>query len=94
MNDEPNFRALAALWLARDPRAQDLDESTREAIVTRLAEALKRRRQGTDHSHQDVGLIVNIDRDQFESGKGLAEEAIEQLTRFLQERIEEERNGS
>lgn len=89
MDQEPNFEALAELWLARDPRAESLPAEARAKIVSRLAEALKQRRQSTDHASQDVGLVVNIDRDNIVPGKGLAEEAIEQLTRFLQERIDE-----
>lgn len=91
MEDLPDFRALAELWLARHPRSQELDESTRETIITRLATALKDRRNSTDRSLQDVGLVVNIDRESMSADKGLAEDAIEQLTRFLQERIEQDR---
>jgi hypothetical protein len=92
MDEQPDFQALAKLWLARDPRAQEMDDESRAKIVSRLAEALKRRRQATNHSEQDVGLVVNVDRDSILPGKGLAEEAIEQLTKFLQERIDDQ-NG-
>jgi hypothetical protein len=92
MDETPDFQALAQLWLARDPRAEALPPEAREKIVARLAQALKQRRQKTNHSHQDVGLVVNVDRDNIIPGKGLAEEAIEQLTKFLQERIDDE-NG-
>ncbi|MCA9778965.1 MAG: hypothetical protein KC800_19690 [Candidatus Eremiobacteraeota bacterium] len=89
---EPNFHALARLWLARDPRSQIMGEDERERVVQRLAEALKRRRQSTDHSKQDVGLVVNVDRDHLVPGKGLSEEAFEQLLGFLKERIENPEN--
>ena len=88
MEEEPNFEALAKLWLARDPRAANMPPEAQAKIVARLAEALKQRREKTDHKKQDVGLVVNIDRDNLIPGKGLAEEAIEQLTQFLKERIE------
>lgn len=88
MDETPNFRALAELWLARDPRSEALPPEAREQIISKLAKALERRRKGVNHQHQDVGLVVNIDRDNIVPGKGLAEEAIEQLTRFLQERID------
>ena len=68
--NEPNFHALARLWLARDPR----------------------RRQATDHPKQDVGLVVNVDRDHLIPGKGLSDEAFEQLLGFLTERIENPEN--
>ncbi len=90
MEDLPDFRALAELWLARHPRSQELDESTRETIVARLATALENRRSSTNPSLQDVGLIVNIDRESMSADKGLAEDAIEQLTRFLQEKIDQD----
>lgn len=90
MEEEPNFEALAKLWLARDPRAANMPPEAQAQIVARLADALKKRRQKTDHKNQEVGLVVNIDRDNIIPGKGLAEEAIEQLTQFLRERIESE----
>ena len=90
--NEPNFQALARLWLARDPRSQVMGEEERERVVQRLAEALKRRRETTDHSKQDVGLVVNVDRDHLVPGKGLSDEAFEQLLGFLKERIENPEN--
>jgi len=90
--NEPNFHALARLWLARDPRSQVMGEEERERVVQRLAEALKRRRQATDHPKQDVGLVVNVDRDHLIPGKGLSDEAFEQLLGFLTERIENPEN--
>ena len=88
MDETPDFEALARLWLGRDPRSENLPQDAREKIVARLAEALKKRRSSTDHAAQDVGLVVNIDRESIVPGKGLAEDAIEQLTEFLQERID------
>lgn len=88
MEELPDFRALAALWLARDPRSAGLDEEAKTKIVARLARALENRRSSTDHSLQDVGLIVNIGRDSLTADQGLAEDALDQLTQFLQERIE------
>lgn len=90
MDDTPDFEALAHLWLSRDPRAAELDEDAQAKIVARLAKALKARRDQTDHSAQDVGLIVNVDRDNIIPGKGLADSALDQLTNILKERIEEE----
>ncbi|MFA5506793.1 MAG: hypothetical protein WC314_17020 [Vulcanimicrobiota bacterium] len=86
--NEPDFHALARLWLARDPRARTMNPDEQTRIVGRLAEALKKRRESTDHSHQDVGLIVNVDRDHLVPGKGLSDEAFTQLLGFLQERLE------
>lgn len=85
---EPDFRVLAWLWLKRDPRSQSMTEEEQERVISRLAEALKKRRDQTDHSKQDVGLVVNVDRDHFEPGKGLSDEAFEQLLGFLKERID------
>jgi hypothetical protein len=86
--NEPNFEALARLWLARDPRSHLMSEEDKERAVVRLAQALQKRRQSTDHSKQDVGLVVNVDRDHLVPGKGLTDEAFDQLLGFLKERIE------
>ena len=90
MEDTPDFQALAKLWLSRDPRSQQMNEEAKAKAVERLAKALEAKRQATDHAEQDVGLVVNIDRDNIVPGKGLAEDAIEQLTQFLKERIDQE----
>ena len=86
--NEPDFEALARLWLARDPRSQIMSGEEKERAVSRLAEALRKRRQSTDHAKQDVGLVVNVDRDHIVPGKGLTDEAFDQLLGFLKERIE------
>ena len=89
-DNTPDFEALAALWLDRDPRSQNLSPEEREKAVLRLAEALRQRRDSTKHSDQDVGLVVNVARDEIEEGKGLSKAALEQLSRIVQERIEED----
>lgn len=90
MEDLPDFHALAELWLARHPRSQDLDSNTRASIVARMAAALENRRNSNDGSEEEIGLIVNIDRDSMSTENGLAEEAIDKLTQFLQERIDQD----
>ena len=86
--NEPNFEALARLWLFRDPRSHIMNDEEKERAVDRLARALRERRQSTDHSKQDVGLVVNVDREHLIPGKGLTDEAFDQLVGFLKERIE------
>jgi hypothetical protein len=87
-DSQPNFHALARLWLSRDPRSHIMDDDEKERVVERLAGELRKRRQSTDHAKQDVGLVVNIDRDHLVPGKGLSDDAFEQLVGFLKERIE------
>lgn len=88
MADAPDFKALAELWLSRDPRSAEMDPEARAKAVERLAEALRKRRESTDHEAQEVGLVVNIDRDEILKN-GLSESALEQLTQIVRERIEE-----
>ncbi len=87
---EPEFKVLAEAWVARDPRMEGLDGDRKEALVSRLAEALSRRRGIQEEESADVGLIVNIDRDHFRPGQGLSSEALDKLTEFVQERIDHE----
>ena len=65
-----------------------MEPDEKERVVERLAEALKKRREATDHPKQDVGLVVNVDRDHLIPGKGLSDDAFDQLLGFLKERIE------
>ena len=90
--EEPDYQRLAELWLARDPRTEQMDSHSRAQAVARLATALKARRQSVKHSDQDVGLVVNVDRDSFVPGQGLSSDTLDQLTHFIQERIDDE-NG-
>lgn len=87
---EPDFKSLAEAWVANDPRMNELDGDRREAMVGRLAEALSRRRNLREAEEKDIGLVVNVDRDHFRPGGGLSEDALQKLTEFVQERIDEE----
>jgi hypothetical protein len=87
---EPDFKALAEAWVANDPRMQDLDPERREALVGRLAEALSRRRKYEKPEDEEIGLVVNVDRDHFRTDRGLSETAMRQLTKLVQERIDQE----
>ncbi len=87
---EPDFKALAEAWAANDPRLNELEGDRREAMIGRLAEALSRRRNLQAAEERDIGLVVNIDRDHFRPEGGLSEAALEQLTEFVQERIDED----
>jgi hypothetical protein len=87
---EPDFKALAEAWVANDPRMNELDGDRREALVGRLAEALSRRRNLQTPKDLDIGLVVNVDRDHFRTGKGLSESAMRQLTELVQERIDQD----
>jgi hypothetical protein len=89
MQDEPDFQTLAALWLARNPRSEELDETTRSAVVKRLAQALEARRASIGQIDHEADLVVNVDRGHFTAGERLPEDAVEQLTRFVQERIDQ-----
>ena len=60
MNDEPNFEALAELWLARDPRSQNLTPEAKAKIVSRLASALRKKRESTDHPAQDAKAAARL----------------------------------
>ena len=85
---EPDFKALAEAWVANDPRMNALDDDRREAMVSRLAEALSRRRKTQTPNDTDIGLVVNVDRDHFKPGGGLSETALDKLTEMVQERID------
>lgn len=87
---EPDFKALAEAWVANDPRMSELDPDRREALVSRLAEALSRRRNHEKPDDQDIGLVVNVDRDHFRTDRGLSETAMRKLTELVQERIDQE----
>ncbi len=88
---EPDFKALALAWVANDPRMSALDEDRREALVIRIAEALSRRRGIEKPDDEEIGLVVNIDRDHFQPGGGLSNVALDQLGDFLQERIDQDK---
>lgn len=85
---EPDFKALAEAWVANDPRMQGVDGDRKEALIGRIAEALSRRRGYQKEEAADVGLIVNVDRDHFRPGQGLSSAALDKLTEFVQERID------
>ena len=68
-----------------------LDEDRQESLVSRIAEALSRRRETEKPDDEDVGLVVNIDRDHFQPGGGLSDVALDQLGDFLQERIDQDK---
>lgn len=87
---EPDFKALAEAWVANDPRMNELDADRREALVSRLAEALHRRRDNQTPDDTDIGLVVNVDRDHFRTDRGLSESAMRKLTELVQERIDQE----
>lgn len=87
---EPDFKALAEAWISNDSRIDDVDGSRRELLVGRIAEALSRRRKYEEAQEQELGLVVNVDRDHFSTSHGLSEAALEQLTDFVQERIDQD----
>lgn len=87
-DENPDFQALAELWLSRDPRSQELTPEERLKIVSRLATALETRRNSTDHAKQDVELVVNVPREDLEPGKGLSQHALDQLAQIIKERLE------
>jgi hypothetical protein len=92
---EPDFKALAEAWVATDPRMNELDHDRREALASRLAEALSRRRDSHTPDDKDIGLVVNVDRDHFRSpGDGgtprMSESAMQKLTELVQERIDQD----
>lgn len=87
---EPDFKALAEAWLANDPRMLDVDGDRREALVSRLAEAMSRRRKLNKTEDEAIGLIVNVDRDHFRTDGGLSDAAMTRLTELVQERIDHE----
>lgn len=87
---EPDFKALAEAWVANDPRMRGVDGDRKEALVSRIAEALSRRRGDQKDETSDVGLIVNVDRDHFRPGQGLSAAALDKLTELVQERIDQE----
>lgn len=86
---EPDFKALAEAWVSNDPRMSELDGDRREELVSRLAEALHRRRGNQIPDDTDIGLVVNVDRDHFHNGR-LSEAALSKLTELVQERIDQE----
>ena len=94
MNNEeaPDYERLAELWLARDPRTEEMDATSRAQAVKRLATALEKRRSSVKHSDHDVGLVVNVSRDDIIPGQGLSSEALDQLSQIIQKRIDDE-NG-
>lgn len=85
---EPDFKALARVWMERDPRMKDLKNDRREALVDRLAEALARRRASEQQDASDIGLVVKVDRGHIEDDGRLSSEALKQLSEFVQERID------
>lgn len=90
---EPDFKALAEAWIANDPRMQELDADRKEALVGRLAEAMSRRRNSQTPDDTEIGLVVNVDRDHFNSGGGLSETAISKLTQMISDRIDHDAKG-
>ena len=85
---EPDFKALAEAWIAKDPLMQGVDGDRKEALIARIAEAMARRRSYQKEESTDVGLIVNVDRDHFRPGQGLSSAALDKLTEMVQERID------
>lgn len=90
---DPDFKALAQAWLANDQRLQELrrtDPARAEAIVDRMAEALRQRRQGVAEPgpaavEERGDLVINVHPSRFVQGKGLDTEALEQIARYIEE---------
>ncbi len=87
---DPDFKALAEAWLDNDPRLSSLDGDRKEQLVSRLAQALDRRRAlNQTEDGPETDLIVNVDRDHFRpDGQGLTPKALDQLEKFLKERLD------
>lgn len=96
---EPDFKALANAWLANDQRVQELrrtDPERAQAIVDRMAEALRQRRQGAAEPgpaqvEERGDLVVNVHPSRFVEGKGLDTDALEQIARYIEEVQQEDR---
>lgn len=88
---EPDFKTLAEAWVANDQRLAQVDVERREALVGRLAEALARRRGFQKQEQTSQALIVEVDRDQLQTG--LSPKALDQLTEFVQQRIDFDQEG-
>lgn len=90
---EPDFKALAEAWLAHDARLQELrrsDPARAEALVERMAEALRQRRQGAAEPgpaavEERGDLVIQVHPSRFVEGKGLDTEALEQVARYIEE---------
>lgn len=95
---EPDFKALAQAWLANDPRVLELrrtDPQRADALVDRMAEAMRQRRQGVAEPGPAVveergDLVINVHPSRFVEGKGLDTEALEQIARYIEEVAQED----
>ncbi len=87
---EIDFEALARAWVEGDPRSRELARSDPERagrLVLRLARALeeRRREQGGAELPERGDLVIQVDRSRFVPGRGLDEEALDQLVGYLEE---------
>ncbi len=84
---EPDFDALVASWLANDPRIQgDEPDDFQVRVAKRLAAALAERRRevARQAGHEGGDLVVHIDRDSLSEGK-LNQDILSQLAGFVEE---------
>jgi|ADurb_H2B_02_Slu_FD_contig_31_3430_length_442_multi_2_in_0_out_0_1 hypothetical protein len=84
-----DFEALARAWVEGDPRSRELARSDPERaarLVLRLARALQERRQQESADLTERGdLVIQVDRSRFVPGVGLDEEALDEVTRYIEE---------
>ena len=84
---EPDFKAFARAWLDGDPRLKDLDPQRSEELMTRIAEAMDRRRRKVQSEPQGGGdLIVSVPSDAIANGT-LSEPAMSELTEIVEKHL-------
>ncbi|MGI5843518.1 MAG: hypothetical protein ACOX9B_04985 [Candidatus Xenobium sp.] len=84
-----DFEALARAWVEGSPRSRELvrsDPERADRLVLRLARALEERRRQESAGLDERGdLVIQVDRSRFVPGVGLDEEALDEVTRYIEE---------
>ncbi len=91
---EPDFKALAEAWVDGDPRTAELDPERRAKLVARMSQALEQRWGRRQEEEADIGLVVNVERSLLSPENPEAGDTLDQLTAFVQERLEQEDDNS
>lgn len=87
---EPDFDALAEAWVDGDSRTADLDPERRAKLVARMSAALESRWGRRQEEEAEIGLVVNVDRTLLSPENPDAQDTLDQLTAFVQERLDQE----
>ncbi|MBI3926252.1 MAG: hypothetical protein HY319_11980 [Armatimonadetes bacterium] len=85
---EPDFEALAAAWIANDPRLRNLqDPDLKERLRARLSEAMNRRRRNvqSESERETGGVTFSVHPSRLDAETGFDLEALREIVKTIDE---------